>query len=374
MRASSVWRSINDASRRVHVLGMGSIGTFAAHTLAEVPKPAQVTLLLHRPDLMDAYIRNDKKLMLRTRHGELVARSGYSFETLHEEQWYNIDEGSGPSNTPVEDTIQDLIVSVKTYQTVSALRPLISRLGPTSSIMFLQNGAGMIEDVNTHLFPDIDSRPNYITGVISHGVTLSSPFNITHTGAAATSIGFVPRHSAPRVDNSTSNLPPLSSYLLKALPQVPRFNCRTYEWPDILQIQLEKLAVNAVSNPLCTLADAVVNYLFTIPETCGTLTAEISSVAQALPELRRVPDVERRFSPETLSATVTRIFEQNSETTVSMVWDMRAGRETEIRYINGYWSRRGRELGIPTPINDELVAKIEARTAQAKREMRSTGN
>lgn len=37
----------------------------------------------------------------------------------------------------------------------------------------------MIEEVNKHLFPDPLSRPNYLIGVISHGVTLNSPFNIT---------------------------------------------------------------------------------------------------------------------------------------------------------------------------------------------------
>lgn len=275
------------------------------------------------------------------------------------------------SSNPTNDVIDDLIVCVKTTQTVAALRPLLPRLSPKSSIMFLQNGAGMIEDVNAHLFPNTASRPNYITGVISHGVTLNNPFNITHTGAAATSIGLVPRHNAPRVDDSSSDLPSVSSYLLRALPLVPRLNCKSYGWPDILMLQLEKLAVNAVSNPLCALSDTVTNYVFSIPDICRALISEISSVALALPELRDVPGVAKRFSPDALGSTVMTILDQNRETTCSMVWDMRAGRETEIRYINGYWSRRGRELGVPTPINDDLVAKIEARTAEVRKLMHS---
>ncbi|KAF2821234.1 2-dehydropantoate 2-reductase family protein [Ophiobolus disseminans] len=369
MRLSPTWRSIADATTpgRVHVLGLGSIGTFAAHALAEVPKPAQVTLLLHRPNLMDEYVRNGRQVLLKTRQGESVACSGYEFESLQDEKWYRTDPSLKMSSKPAFDTIQDVILCVKTTQTVAALRPLVARLTPESSIMFLQNGAGMIEDVNEHLFPEIKSRPNYITGVISHGVTLNSPFNITHTGAAATSIGLVPRHGAPRNNESSSILPRVSSYITRALPRVPRFNCRTYDWPDILQIQLEKLAVNAVSNPLCALSNTVTDYVFTIPEICRALISEISAVAQALPELKGVSGVAKRFSPEVLGSTVMTILDQNRETTCSMVWDMRAGRETEIRYINGYWSRRGRELGVLTPINDDLVARIEARTAELRR-------
>ena len=43
-----------------------------------------------------------------------------------------------------------------------------------------------------------------------------------------------------------------------------------------------------------------------------------------------------------------------------MVWDMRKQRETEIIYINGYWAMRGREVGVKTPLNDELVDKVSS--------------
>jgi 2-dehydropantoate 2-reductase len=77
--------------------------------------------------------------------------------------------------------IENLIVAAKPTQTVSALRPLRHRLIPQSNVLFLQNGCGTIDEVNTQLFPESVERPNYIVGVISHGVTLHKSFHITHT-------------------------------------------------------------------------------------------------------------------------------------------------------------------------------------------------
>jgi 2-dehydropantoate 2-reductase len=315
---------------------------------------------------MDDYIRIGKRIILETYEGEPIKHGEYDFEVLHGLNWHKAVPDFHSSNSiakatqsPLKNTIHHLIVSVKSTQTVAALRPLVPRLTRESSILFLQNGAGMIEDVNEVLWPNPNTRPSYITGVISHGVTLKGPFDIKHTGPAATSLGPVPRG-----DESNSPTSASTAYLLDALPRAPRLNCRSYGWPDILQRQLEKLAVNAFSNPLTALADSTVEYLFTIPRVRSALMEEISSVILALPELQGVSGVKERFSAERLDATVMEVIVQNRSTTCSMVWDMRAKRETEIRYINGYWARRGKELGVPTPINDEIVSKIQAMRAE----------
>ena len=40
---------------------------------------------------------------------------------------------------------------------------------------------------------------------------------------------------------------------------------------------------------------------------------------------------------------------------VSMLQDIIKGRPTEIDFLNGYIVRRGRELGIPTPVNEVMI-------------------
>ncbi|KAH8424744.1 ketopantoate reductase family protein [Aspergillus melleus] len=336
-------------SPRIHVLGLGSIGCFAAHCITEITKGPSVTLLLHRKSLLDAYRQNGNRMLVQTAEGKHISSEGYSFEVLDNKyQWYHTSPGDTEDTIkqPASEPIESLIVCVKATQTVEALRPLVRRLGPASTILFLQNGSGMIEEVNVHLFTSPKSRPRYLVGVISHGVTLNSSFDITHTGFSATSIGLMPREgeklsSGPNGQSYNSSSNDNDNYPLQALLHSPRLNLTSYAYTSVLQFQLEKLAVNAFCNPLCALNDAPNGFLFTIPETRRAILTEISKVVLALPELADVPGVAERFSVQRLEETVNGILTKTYNTTSSMVWDLRLGG----RQRSGLLMGRGRGWG-----------------------------
>ena len=65
------------------------------------------------------------------------------------------------------------------------------------------------------------------------------------------------------------------------------------------------------------------------------------------PELQHIPGLQDRFAVEKLEVTVVDILTKTAETTCLMVWDLRAGRETEVKFIKGYWVQRGKEVGVP---------------------------
>jgi 2-dehydropantoate 2-reductase len=44
----------------------------------------------------------------------------------------------------------------------------------------------------------------------------------------------------------------------------------------------------------------------------------------------------------------------------SMLQDVMKGRRTEIEYLNGYVAQQGRRLGVPTPVNDAVVATVRS--------------
>jgi 2-dehydropantoate 2-reductase len=103
-----------------------------------------------------------------------------------------------------------------------------------------------------------------------------------------------------------------STYLLDNLLLSHRLNATSYTHTEVLQSQLEKLAVNTVCNPLCALNDAENGFLFTIPETRRAILTEISNAVCALPELQHVSNLKQRFAVDKLEVTVNAIIEKHS--------------------------------------------------------------
>ena len=61
-----------------------------------------------------------------------------------------------------------------------------------------------------------------------------------------------------------------------------------------------------------------------------------------------------------------KVWGQHAKLKASMLQDLEKGRKTEISYINGYVSRKGRERTVPTPCNDFVVELVSAAEAQKK--------
>jgi 2-dehydropantoate 2-reductase len=76
------------------------------------------------------------------------------------------------------------------------------------------------------------------------------------------------------------------------------------------------------------------------------LLLEISSVICALPELRGIPGIEDRFSPERLRRLVLNVASNRPEDTSSIRNDLHYQRNTEIDFLNGWIVKRGEELGM----------------------------
>jgi 2-dehydropantoate 2-reductase len=61
---------------------------------------------------------------------------------------------------------------------------------------------------------------------------------------------------------------------------------------------------------------------------------------------------------------VVRFAEKAGQVYSSTSQDLARGKRTEIDALNGYVVRRGAELGVPTPVNQALVALVKLREAQ----------
>ena len=72
---------------------------------------------------------------------------------------------------------------------------------------------------------------------------------------------------------------------------------------------------------------------------------------------------------QNLERHVRRIAELTASNTSSMLQDVRAGRETEIDYINGYIVDRGTQLGIECPHNRRVIQMVKEKAFVSEEEL-----
>lgn len=423
------YRSRPVLDRRVYIMGVGNVGSFIAHSIRGVPNPPPVTLLFPSWERLNAWQESPQRLSLVT-EGDTEARDGYDAELAVPRVRFHGKEvttsaggeeaeaaAGAPQTLEGESTapISSLIVCSKAHQVLQGLSAVKHRLHKDSVILFLQNGMGVADQVTREIFPDPATRPHYMLGINSHGMHTpadAAPFTTVHAGFGTIALGLLPherdrdpaapyaprdkllphnqpqpqpqpvQHSPPPAGTQDDDVKPALSasvpwtpyqrYLLRTLLRVPVLAATAFSPPDLLQMQLEKLAVNCVINPLTVLLDArngAILYNYNITRTMRLLLAEISLVFRSLPELQYLPNVSSRFDPGRLETLVVGVAKKTEANISSMLADARGGRQTEIEFINGWVVRRGEELGIRCTVNYALVCLVKGKQGMIEREV-----
>ncbi len=241
-------------------------------------------------------------------------------------------------------SIEQLIICCKAQQTASAFAGVANLLAQDATVLLLQNGMGVAEELLA-VKPGI----NLFCGVSTDGAHLASPFTVQRAGIGVTRIGLFPAEPGMAVSRELCEL-----LTVKGLTLEPCANIKLAQW--------HKLAVNAVINPLTALFDITNGRLLTLPETSAMvapLCAEIASVAKA---------ESIALSAESIEAEVHRVCRLTSANISSMLQDVRQHRDTELAYINGYLQRCAVRHGVDTPLNRQLVSKLEQHRQACQRQ------
>lgn len=123
------------------------------------------------------------------------------------------------------------------------------------------------------------------------------------------------------------------------------------EWrEDIALVQHQKLAINAVINPL------------TAYYRCRN--GELLS-ADRLPQMRALADevdailsaIDSHWENDTFECA-QRVAQLTAENTSSMLADVAAGRATEIEFINGWLLAEAKKRGIDAPLNQQFLTSL----------------
>lgn len=303
--------------RRVAVFGAGAVGGYFGGMLARAG--VDVTLIVRPPT------------------AEKIQRDGLFLDSIHFQEAVRVRAASEASDIRGADLI---LFCVKTLDTETAAQALAPHLGPSAVVVSLQNGVENVARMRSAA--GIDA----IAAVVYVAASVPEPGRVKHAGRGDLVIG-VQREGNPdaHIDRSDA-LARISATF--AIANVP---CKIS--PNIDAELWSKLILNCAGNSVTAIARC----------SYGDAAREPHSRELMRATAREAADVARaagiQLDAEELIARGVKFAESMGGATSSTAQDLARKRKTEVDALNGVIVRRGRELGIPTPVNETLAALIK---------------
>jgi len=222
------------------------------------------------------------------------------------------------------------LVLVKSWQTARTAQQLADCLEPGGVVLTLQNGLGNQEILERWL-----KEGRIFTGATTTGATLLGPGRVRAGGEGLISLP------------QDLNLHTFESWFRQA-----GFSVETVI--DFEGIVWGKLIVNAAINPLTALLGVPNGELLGLA-TARSLMASAAAEVVAVAKAKGV-----RLPPEDPFVMVEDVARKTAVNRSSMYQDIQRGAPTEIEAICGMVGRIGKELGVPTPVNDTLYSLVKA--------------
>ena len=295
---------------RIVIVGAGAMGSLFGAFLSQA---AEVCLI-------DPYAD----------HVRTIAEKGLTVEGLDgEARTYRLPAVTDPGL--VKPGVDLAIIFTKSHLTESAAGIAAPLLGRKGYGLTLQNGAGNRETIARVLGED-----RAMAGVTSQGGTLLGPGRIRHGGEGPTHIGGSGKH-------------------IEAIVNVFRAaGIETHLSEDVDSLIWGKLIINVGINALAAVLRVPNGVLGTSPE-CEPMMAGAVDEAMKVAEASGI-----RLSYDNPLAHVKTVCEKTAANRASMLQDILRGARTEVDVINGAVVRKGRAVGVPTPVNLFLWETIKA--------------
>jgi 2-dehydropantoate 2-reductase len=297
---------------RVCVVGCGAVGSLFAANLAQLDDVDVWAYDLSR-EHVDAI--NDAGLRL-SGAGEVVGRL------------------RATSNAAELPGCAFGIVATKAMHTEAAIRASAHAFAD-GAVCSVQNGLGNEETLAAHV-------PRVIRGTTFPAGRIVEPGHVQWDVKGDTTIG--PYEPSPASREEIERLADACSRA--GLPTAAVDDARGPQW--------RKVIFNAATNPVGALTGLTHGGVCEIPalrRLVSGLVDEGKAVAQA-------QGIALDADPEELIDHAARP-DVAYDHKASMLQDVEARRETEIDYLNGGIARFGREHGVPTPLNEAIVALVK---------------
>ena len=295
---------------RIAVVGAGAVGGYFGGLLARAGAP--VTMIGRSPFV------------------EALKMNGLFLDTLQFQEKLRVEASAEIGAVRGAEVV---LFCVKTTDNVATARAIAPLLSMDALVLSLQNGVDNVEQIRAAAA--IDALPS----VVYVAASVPEPGRVKHVGRGDLVVG-------PK-NEKTGRIAALFSRA-----NVP---CRISE--NIEGELWTKLVWNCALNAVSALGHAKYGQIAGSPDAwkvVETAVYEVLAVARAANI--HPPGLE---DPQAALTGALKIATQMAEALSSTAQDMNRGKLTEIDSLNGYVSRRGAELGVPTPVNHALYALVK---------------
>jgi 2-dehydropantoate 2-reductase len=313
---------MKNKTMKIAILGAGSLGCAMGGVLAEAGN--DVLLINRNAKLVE--VLNSNGLTLRDggvdREVRVQAATSAQTVVMH------------------VGTVDLVVVLVKSFDTAAAMTAAMTLLGPKTYVLSLQNGVGHEE-----ILAELVGRERVIGGKTYAGGTQLGLGHISiGTRGKETIIGELDGGLNGEMTERTTQIAALFTAA----------GLHTTVSGNIMQTIWEKLLVNVATGALCAITRLPYGKLYAVPEVEATAlaaVAEAMAVAKASGVALTTTDPKQPWLKAAAGLP--------PEFKTSMLQSLEKGSVTEIDFINGAVVRQGQKYGIPTPVNQTLVACIK---------------
>jgi 2-dehydropantoate 2-reductase len=228
------------------------------------------------------------------------------------------------------------IVLVKSFDTQAAIEAALPVLGPDTTVLTLQNGVGCEETIG-----DVIGADRVVAGRTFIGGRITSP-GVVEFGVVGrqTTIGELDGSVTPRIQEIAATFEAAGMAVDVST--------------DIVVMMWEKLFVNVATGAWSALTGLPYGELSLHPE---VESMAIATVAEAMSVARGLGIEIVTTDPELPWRRAWEGLPYGFKS--SMLQSIEKGSRTEVDVMHGAVCRGGREAGVPTPINDTLLAAVK---------------
>ena len=239
--------------------------------------------------------------------------------------------------SPIQQPYSSILLPVKAYAVVDAVKQLLPLLTDNAQLVLSHNGMGTIEQVLPLLKPE---QGLWFLST-SHGAFKPDDVTLIHSGQGQSVLGAL-NQGAFAQQHHVEQAMQVALGPLVVMADI---------WPALWQ----KLAVNAVINPLTALHQCKNGELSNskYASVIELLIEEFVLVAKASGQ---------DFSHDSIQSRVTQVIRQTADNYSSMQQDFAKGRQSELEYITGFLIGQAEQHQLQLPAHQALYQLLRQKS------------